>query len=280
MMNSILKIFSLTAFVLSAFQCAVACPDIGRLPDVNCDGIATIVVIGDSLVRGTGDTKNGGEGGYVLRTQTHFTEATVANHGEPGLRTPTLIKQVRKAFSNSSTTALTQDLIAADLVVLDVGRNDRWFGLPITTIRNLKRIRTMIGEEVTKITGNTPLIVTAVLMYPNRGSQGPWVKELDDLIAKSDSDQYPADIRFDKVSKRLLSSDNIHPTPKGYAAMAEVFIKYLLKDYREHIDNLRKDSDNDGIYDIYERSKFGTDPANPDTDGDGMNDGIDPSPAG
>jgi lysophospholipase L1-like esterase len=280
-MNSILKICSLTACLLSAYEYAAACPDIGRLPDVNCDGSATIVVIGDSLVSGTGDTKNGGKGGYVLRTQEYFTEATVANHGEPGLRTPTLIKRVRKAFSNPATTPLAQDLIAADLVVLDVGRNDRWFfGLPTTTVRNLKRVRTMIGEEVTKITGNTPLIVTAVLMYPNRGSQGPWVKELDNLIANSDSEQYPADIRFDKVSKKLLSSDNIHPTPKGYAAMADVFIKYLLKDYRAHIDNLRKDSDNDGIFDIYERAKFGTDPANPDTDGDGMNDGIDPSPAG
>jgi lysophospholipase L1-like esterase len=259
----------------------MACPDIGRIPDANCDGKATIVVIGDSLVAGTGDTKNGGKGGYVLRAQEYFTEATFANYGEPGLRTPTLIKRVRKAFSNPSTTLLAQDLIAADLVLLDVGRNDRWFyRLPITTIRNLIRVRTMIGEEVTKITGNSPLIVTAVLMYPNRSSQGPWVKELDELIAKSDSEQYPADIRFDKVSKKLLSSDNIHPTPKGYAAMAEVFIKYLLKNYREHINNLRKDSDSDGLFDLYERVKFGTDPANPETDGDGLSDGIDPSPAG
>jgi hypothetical protein len=62
--------------------------------------------------------------------------------------------------------------------------------------------------------------------------------------------------------------------------MAEVFIKYLLKNYREHINNLRKDSDSDGLFDLYERVKFGTDPANPDTDGDGLSDGIDPSPAG
>jgi len=262
-------------------KCAAACPTVGKLPDVNCDGKATIVVVGDSLVFGVGDTKNGGKGGYVLRAQEYFPEATILNYGVQGLRTPTLIKQVRKAFINSTASDLARDLIAADLVVLDIGRNDRWFfGLPATTVRNLKRVRAMIQDGVTSTTGTSPLIVTAVLMYPNRGSQGPWVKELDTLIAKLDSAEFPADLRFDTVSKRLLSADNIHPTSKGYTAMATVFQQYLLHDYGRHVAVFRTDADNDGLYDIYEESKFGTDPTNSDTDGDGIKDGVDPSPAG
>jgi lysophospholipase L1-like esterase len=161
-------------------------------------------------------------------------------------------------------------------VVLDLGRNDRWlFGLPEATLRNLKRIRALIEKELTDLTGVSPLIVTAVLMYPNRGAQGPWVKELDALILKSHTPRYPADLRFDTVSKRLLAPDNIHPTSKGYASMAATFVKYLLKEYKTYAALARADNDNDGLYDVYEREKFGTDPTNPDTDGDGIKDGAD-----
>jgi lysophospholipase L1-like esterase len=251
------------------------------LPDFNCDAKARIAVIGDSLAYGIGDTENGNEGGYVLRAQKRFSEATVANHGVPGLRTLTLLKMLRKAFAAPEASELAQSLLAADLVVLDVGRNDRWtFGLPATTLRNLKRARTMIESGVERSQGVAPLVVTAVLMYPNRGSQGPWVKELDELILDSHAPEHPADLRFDLVSKRLLSADNIHPTSKGYAAMAKVFIDYLKNEYQQHVATLRVDQDRDGLYDIFERMRFGTDPAKPDTDGDGLLDGEDPSPVG
>jgi hypothetical protein len=117
-------------------------------------------------------------------------------------------------------------------------------------------------------------------MSPNRGSQSPWVKELDNLILDSHEAESPADLRFDLVSKRLLQPDNIHPTSKGYAEMAKVFITYLLTKYPEHVSLLREDQDNDGLYDIFEASRFGTDPMNADTDGDGIKDGKDPTPAG
>jgi lysophospholipase L1-like esterase len=260
---------------------AAACPLVEGLPDYNCDGKAAIVVLGDSLVSGVGDTKNGNQGGYVLRTQTRFPGASVVNQGVPGLRTETLLKNLRRAFANITTSKLGQDLLAADLVVLDLGRNDRWsFGPPAATLRNLKRLRQSIQSSVPRNGGVAPLVVTAVLMSPNRGSQSPWVKELDALIEKSHSTEYPADLRFDLVSKRLLQPDNIHPTSKGYAAMAKVFISYLLNNYPDHVAILREDLDNDGLYDMFEASKFGTDPTNPDTDGDGIKDGKDPSPAG
>ncbi len=260
---------------------ALACPTVGRLADFNCDGKAVVVVIGDSLVFGVGDTKNNNQGGYVLRAQERLPLVDFVNQGVPGLRTLPMITRIRKAFDKGAESPLASKLLEADLVVLDVGRNDRWlFGLPEATLRNIKRARQMITSKVVEQGATAPLVVTSVLMYPNRGSQGPWVKELDELILQSDSDEYPADLRFDQVSKRLLSPDNVHPTSKGYTAMAEVFIKYLLDDYKEHATRLRTDADNDGLYDLFERSKFGTDPTNPDTDGDGIKDGQDETPVG
>lgn len=279
MIRSILVTGAIIAWA-STITSAVACPAIGRLADFNCDGKAHITVIGDSLVYGFGDTKNNNSGGYILRAQAALPETTISNQGILGLRTLTLIKKLSKAFKNEAS-ALRQDLLASDVVVLDLGRNDRWlFGLPAETFRNLKRARAIIEKGVAEATGFSPLVVTAVLMYPNRGSQGPWVKELDDIIFQSDSTKAPANLRFDQVSKRLLSADNIHPTSKGYAALASVFVKYLLREYGRLASALRPDEDGDGLYDMFERLRYGTDPTNPDSDGDGVKDGEDASPLG
>lgn len=253
---------------------ASACPKVGRLADFNCDGLATVVVIGDSLVYGFGDTTNNNQGGYVLRAQARLPEATIHNFGIQGLKTREMLTNLDHAFKGTGDSSLAEALVQADLVVLDVGRNDRWlFGPPGATFRNLKRAGSLIRNRVAALTGASPLVVTAVMMYPNRGSQGPWMKELDALIFKSDSPETPADLRFDLVSKRLLSTDQIHPTSKGYKALADVFVKYILRKYIRHAKELRVDADKDGLYDIFEASRFGTDPTKPDTDGDGILDG-------
>jgi hypothetical protein len=54
-----------------------------------------------------------------------------------------------------------------------------------------------------------------------------------------------------------------------------VFVKYLVLRYSKYVQQLRVDADKDGLYDIFESSRFGTDPTNPDTDGDGILDGND-----
>jgi len=283
-MNKLSKFFTLAATGLTSLLAAssvYACPKIGRLPDFNCDGKLRGVVLGDSLAYGFGDTVNDNKGGYVLRTQRAFPEADIENFGVQGLMTRQLVLNIEEAFSSRGDSAMAEALVKADFVILDVGRNDRWlFGEPLAAVRNIKRAQTLIKSNVLKITGTSPLVITAVLMLPNRGSQGPWVKELDRLIAKLDSKTAPADLRFDLVSKRLLSSDQIHPTSKGYASLAQTLIKYLLKTYPKHAENLRADADQDGLYDEFESSRYGTDPTLQDTDGDGVIDGKDSTPAG
>jgi lysophospholipase L1-like esterase len=258
---------------------ASACPKVAKLPDFNCDGEARIAVLGDSLVFGFGDTANNNKGGYVLRTQKKFPGATISNFGVLGLQTQDLLLDIERAFDGRGESALANALVKADVVILDVGRNDRWlFGEPATAFRNLKRASALIKKRVTEVVDTPPLVITAVMMYPNRGSQGPWMKDLDALILKSHSTANPANLRFDLVSKRLLSEDQIHPTPKGYSAIASVLIKYLTTEYPKIVTKLRVDEDKDGLYDIFEKSKFNTDPTLADTDGDGVVDGKDPEP--
>jgi lysophospholipase L1-like esterase len=256
-----------------------ACPKVAKLPDFNCDGEARIVVMGDSLVFGFGDTANDNKGGYVLRTQRRFPGATISNFGVLGLKTQDLLLDIERAFDGRGESSLANALVKADVVILDVGRNDRWlFGEPAATFRNLKRASALIKKLVTQVVDTPPLVITAVMMFPNRGSQGPWMKDLDALILRSHSAANPANLRFDLVSKRLLSQDQIHPTPKGYAALAAVLIKYLTNEYPKIVAKLRPDADMDGLYDIFEKSRFNTDSTLADTDGDGLVDGKDPEP--
>ncbi len=244
------------------------------MPDFNCDQTVHFVLLGDSLAYGFGDTKNGDQGGYALRAQAKFPNLTISNLGEPGLRTLQLILKIQRAFKRNSHSPFKEALLSADVVFLDLGRNDRWlFGEPLEAYRNLKRIASMIKSSVQKAGGVSPLVVKAVLMLPNRGSQGPWVAALNDLIKASNSLNFPADLRFDTVSKRLLSFDQIHPTSKGYAALASVFIKYIKKSLPGKITALRPDLDSDGVYDLFETSKYFTDPTLLDSDGDGVSDG-------
>ncbi len=256
---------------------AFGCPKVSGLPDFNCDGQVRVVVLGDSLVSGYGDSDNGNKGGYVLRAQASLPQATVENFGIPGLDTVQLLLNLNKAFRGTSYRALATALDEADLVVLDIGRNDRWFfGVPLQTFRRIKRAEALIKNRVAERAGNAPLVVAAVLMLPNRGSQGPWVLELNQLLEKSDSPTAPADLRFDQVSKRLIGADQIHPTPRGYKALAGVFVSYIKKLYPSHVRTLRPDLDEDGLYDLFEPSVFGTDPNDPDSDDDGLLDGDDP----
>ena len=280
MKKPLITLLVLTISVLLSAP-ALACPAIDQLPDFNCDGKIRIVVLGDSLVSGVGDTKNNNTGGYVLRTQNRFLNAQVDNFGVAGLNTVQLLLKIQRAFDGRGNVSLAAALVQADLVILDLGRNDRWFfGEPLQTSRRLKKSVDLIQRRVTTLAEYPPLIVTAVLMLPNRGSQGPWVKDLNQLILKSHSKEKPADLRFDLVSKRLLSDDQIHPTPAGYNALSIVLRDYLLKSFPKHATAMRIDQDDDLLYDIFERSKFGTDPQLRDTDGDGLIDGNDPTPAG
>lgn len=257
----------------------MACPLVSGLPDFNCDGEIVISVLGDSLVYGSEDTENQGKGGYVLRAQEALPGATFFNFGIPGITTAALTSRVDKAFSkDGSGGRLAEALVRSDLIVIDVGRNDEWSKSYTDTAAALKKLRSQIEEDVSKITEYRPLVVTAVLMVTRTIKKAAWISELNRYITASNTKAAPADLRFDAVPWQLCGADRIHPTSKGYNRLGRIFTKYITQSYPEHVRALRKDRDGDGLYDLFEARKFGTDPLNPDTDGDGVLDGEDPAP--
>jgi hypothetical protein len=98
------------------------------------------------------------------------------------------------------------------------------------------------------------------------------VKELNTIILRGNSVNTPNDLRFDLISKRLLSSDQIHPTSAGYAALAKTFISYLTRKLPAKVRAFQVDSDGDLIADVVETFKFGTSTTLADTDSDGKSD--------
>ena len=241
----------LTCLTVISLKNCFACPAIGRLPDFNCNGRLDIVVIGDSLVSGVGDKRV--KGGYVTRAQAEITEAHFYNFGVPGETAIRLVRKLLGEFQGKTNSALARELITADIIFIDTGRNDRWLQeSPRSTFRNLKRARSIIEENVRALTGHKPLVVQAVLMHPNRQVQTFWVKKLDDILISSNTLSSPANLRFDRISKALLSSDNIHPTPAGYNEISRVFVAYLLEHLPRYARKLRPDRNADGLYDEFE----------------------------
>lgn len=246
-------IFSLTTLYLSLGSPAYACPLVAGITDYNCDGQIKIAVLGDSLVSGTGDAANSGKGGYVLRAAQKLSAVNFVNLGDPGITTVGVLSALKKAFSGKSKASLRAGLLNSDVVILDLGRNDFWFfEPPKATIRNYHRIADTVQNKVQAASGVAPLVITAVLMFPNRGSQAPWVKELDKLIIADNKKEGLASLRFDKTSKRLLNEDQLHPTSAGYAAMAKTLVRYINGPLAATLAALRPDSNGNGIADYFE----------------------------
>jgi len=244
-----------------------------KLLDLNGDCEVLGVVVGDSFVGGMGD--NPEDGGYVMRASRLLPRLELVRMGFPGLETLDLLEKIDRELRGTSTSPFKQALEKADFIVIDLGRNDRWnFGEPEQSARNIWRIQKALRRKIPQLSGVPPVIITSILMLPNRGSQGPWVAKFNQIIASHNSSRFPADLRFDLVSKRLIGSDQLHPAPEGHAALAEMLVGYIRKTVPSYLRSALVDKDNDWLYDSIEQNKWGTDPGLFDTDGDGTGDGV------
>lgn len=262
-------------FVLFASTTAYSCPTVRKLIDYNCNQKLKIVFVGDSIVYGIGDTKNKNKGGYVLRLAKKIPFAQIVNLGKPGANSRGLLQNYTKDLNSKKNNATKEYLKDADLIVIDVGRNDLWRNHTqdqvVTFIRRLMKLfRTKVGRD----TQSPPYVMSTVLYYTNRGSQNPFLKALNELLLKVNSSQFPVGMRMDTVSKRLLQPDRIHPTPAGYSALSKVALNYIKTTLQKKLSQLRPDLDKDGVYNYFELHRYKTDPTLFDTDGDGYGDGA------
>lgn len=199
------------------------CPLIEGVPDYNCNGRLKITVFGDSIAYGTGDKVNRDRGGWVIRLSKLLPEATVVNYGIPGFTTVRLLYLLKGAFLRKD--SIFHDIVSADIILLDIGRNDFWNTSYATSGKNLVEINRLMKKKTDKYGDYAPRITTAILMYPNRPTQARWVKALNKQFIKG---RLRSQLKFNKVSTKYLNSDNLHPTSKGYEKLAEVAYNYLL----------------------------------------------------
>ena len=259
------------ATCLSFLDAAGACPLIDGLVDYNCDQKVRITITGDSFVRGIGDNSRKG-GGYVRRLNDDYPNAQVLGIGVPGITTARLLESLKKNFLRNS--SAKKRSVDTDLYIIDVGRNDFWVDQsPALTVRNIRRIVSFIRSEVKKVSGVAPLVGVATLAPTTRGYERAFIEEVNAQLIAGRSNAIPVYLRMDTLDLSLISYDGLHPSALGYDALAAIARDYVTHIAKSQQLSKRPDSDDDGIYDSFERRRFGTDPKVSDTDGDGYLDG-------
>ena len=140
-------------------------------------------------------------------------------------------------------------------------------------VRNIGRIVELLKTEL-HTNSSSPLIAVATMIPNARSYQAPYVNEINLLLLRYRSAQLPVYIRFDRnMSTSLLSHDGLHPNSQGYDHMADVAAKFMTTEAQTLSRRRRPDSDGDGVYDLFERTKYHTKRHDPDTDHDSYSDG-------
>ncbi len=265
----------LFTFIFQSISDVAACPLVDGLVDLGCDQTVKISVTGDSIVRGRGDPNlNDDSGGYVLDLKKYFPDVVLENLGIPGVTSEILFLSFRKNAPKMSKT--WQKLKDSDYIIIEVGTNDYWDDRPpAAVVRYIWRLRNYLEDFCQKSFGTRPIIAVATLPPTRRGFQQPFIDSVNkQLLLPYNQSRLNVLVRFDKLSKAIVSDDNLHPSGRGYKKMASVAAAAIKGPMQEQARKARIDADLDGIYDDFEVSTFGTDPLLYDTDGDGLSDGA------
>lgn len=248
-----------------------ACPRIARLCDFNCDQQLRIAATGDSITRGIGDLPD--VGGYVTRAAGLLPNVALINIGVPGITSKQLLRAYKKNLRSGRSGTTFQKSRDTDIFIITVGVNDYWGKLPVdNTVTNIRRLVAFLRGRVKAISGVSPYVVVATLPPTRRAFQQPFVDALNARLLAVSSAAIPVKIRFDTLPDTIVSDDLLHPGPTGYALMSEVVAKFIRGEAQKAVLKLRPDSDRDGVYDLFELSRYFTDPTKVDTDGDGLSD--------
>lgn len=270
-LNSLLCMF----FAVAVSEGAVACPLVNGLIDFNCDGKHTISAIGDSIVTGVGDEKNGGKGGYVLRLSQSFSDSEVNGFGYPGITTAQLITYYKRQFARTPRSAEIVALGRSDIIIIDIGRND-YFNRNSSTLTatTIKRLTVLLSSELKKRFGTAPLFVSTILPPTRREIDLGFIQQVNMVLLRIRGRDFPAYLRFDTLNPLLLSEDRLHPSSAGYDFLFKLAAEYISGPAQSRSRSERRDRDRDGVYDLLETANFRTSPRKSDTDGDGLLDGV------
>ncbi len=250
-----------------------ACPKIRRLIDFNCDRELKIVVVGDSIVYGKGDLDNGNRGGWVKRLGPLLRISSVQNLGIPGITTSRLYSRLARKLGKEND-PLRARALNADIVIVAVGTNDFYdHGDPSLAARNIKRIVALLRKRLGRGDLVTPYVMIAKLTPTTRSFQRSFVENVNRILARYRSEALPSYLRFDLMSENFVSVDGVHPISSGYDEISQIAFSYIKDEATKDMKSRRADKDRDGVFDMFERGQFLSDPAVKDTDADGLSDG-------
>ncbi len=211
-------------------------------PEKITDG-ATIVALGDSLTRGTGDSNGKGYVGYLVELLEEKTGEKVVLHnfGVKGYRSDQLLELVKQA-------EIQRQVKEADYIVMTIGGNDLFRGgrtlidLDPTKIDELRaKYMENFKQVMTELRAANP---EATIYY--LGLYNPFIELGDsDITTKAvrqwnyetnewlDQDRLtvfvPTFDLFQLEVDNFLFSDKFHPNTRGYEMMAERLASLIMK---------------------------------------------------
>ena len=245
--------------------------------DYNCDQKLEITFVGDSIVYGRGDFDNGNKGGYVIRLQNKFKKYKKKLHvrfnavGFPGVTSSGLHAKLMKIYKKrkSSSKSAFNKLKMSDIIIFDVGRNDYWSDTPVEyTVNNIRRSIEYLYSILPKLNDSPLVIISSSVLIPvGREYQVPFVTELNQKLKYT---------RFShKFDVSLLTGDMLHPSSRGYTVLANSYFSQLTNKktgIQVLMKSQRPDNDQDGIPDLFEMYRYGTNHKKKDTDKDKLTD--------
>jgi lysophospholipase L1-like esterase len=195
----------------------------------------TIVALGDSLTRGTGDEEGKGYIGYLVEELEEKTDEklTLHNYGVKGYRSEQLLTQVRGE-------TIQNQIKDADVILITIGGNDLFqggqtlvgpnqdeiSGIKDQYLKNLKEtidmIKTINQDAVIFLVGLYNPFIDLEEAATTTAVVRDWNYSTNQLL-----DQYPNSVfvpTFDLFQLKVndyLFSDKFHPNSKGYQLIAE-----------------------------------------------------------
>jgi lysophospholipase L1-like esterase len=211
-------------------------------PAARREGERLLLVLGDSLARGTGDESGRGFAGDVLDAYKRRGRARMANLGVDGSES----SEVRKVAETPNVRTLAA---SADVILISAGGNDlshsttRDIRSPAEMVGSMDKARTAYAANLRAILkglreANPKSPFVLIGLYDPFGSEGPEGRLSRAVILGWNSVLTEAALAFDGVRvvptfdlfdgrPDRLASDKFHPNRKGYALIAERIIQVL-----------------------------------------------------
>jgi lysophospholipase L1-like esterase len=209
-------------------------------------GERLVLVLGDSLARGTGDEDGRGFAQRLLPLLRPAGPVELANLGVDGATS----EDLRRLSESANVAALAR---SADLIVVSVGGNDlsrsvpRSAGTPVQMVEEIGRSRDRFAENLrailTRLRQANPTAPISVFALYNpfssdrRAQIGSSVIARWNALIQETALSYPGTIvvpTFDlfQSGAENLSADQFHPNGKGYALIAERIAQGLPRSMR------------------------------------------------